>query len=264
MNVDVENQYYNSKGLVETDPEAALAGNTEVVRMEPKKAEWGFTALKQTVKIYYRLGRYKEMMEAYRVMLIYIKSAVTRNYSEKCINNIMHFVSGSASQKSDLLREFYHTTLKALEEAKNERLWFKTNLKLGQIWFNMREYGRMSKILKELHKCCQKEDGTDDQKKVNFLRYMLLRFICTQRLRITKSLWAEAATDFFEAFKNYMMKYKNEPEISAMTNLIAAYKKNEIMEFEKILKELKVPEKDVEQLLVSLILDNQIDGHIDQ
>lgn len=30
------------------------------------------------------------------------------------------------------------------------------------------------------------------------------------------------------------------------------------------LQELNVPEKDVEDLLVSLILDNRIDGHIDQ
>jgi len=94
-----------------------------------------------------------------------------------------------------------------------------------------------------------------------------------------------------------------------MTNLIAAYQKNDIMEFEMILKsnrrtimddpfirnyiedllknirtqvllklikpytriripfisqELNVPEKDVEQLLVSLILDNRVQGHIDQ
>lgn len=60
------------------------------------------------------------MMEAYRVMLTYIKSAVTRNYSEKCINNIMDFVSGSASQNFGLLKEFYETTLRSLEEAKNE------------------------------------------------------------------------------------------------------------------------------------------------
>lgn len=80
----------------------------------------GFKALKQTVKLYYRLSKYKEMMEAYREMLTYIKSAVTRNYSEKCINNIMDFVSGSASQNFGLLQEFYETTLKALEEAKNE------------------------------------------------------------------------------------------------------------------------------------------------
>lgn len=80
----------------------------------------GFKALKQTVKLYYRLGKYELMMQAYREMLTYIKSAVTRNYSEKCINSIMDFVSGSASQNFGLLQEFYQTTLKALEEAKNE------------------------------------------------------------------------------------------------------------------------------------------------
>ena len=85
----------------------------------------GFKALKQTVKLYYRLARYQEMMDSYRVMLTYIRSAVTRNYSEKCINNIMDFVSGSASQNFSLLREFYQITLKALEDAKNEvSLWY--------------------------------------------------------------------------------------------------------------------------------------------
>ncbi|XP_073311374.1 COP9 signalosome complex subunit 2-like [Primulina huaijiensis] len=379
QDVDIENQYYNSKGLVETDPEAALEGFTQVVKMEPEKAEWGFKALKQTVKLYYKLWKYKEMMDAYRDMLTYIKSAVTRNYSEKCINNIMDFISGSASQNFSLLQEFYQTTLTALEEAKNERLWFKTNLKLCKIWFDMGEYGRMSKILKELHKSCQKEDGTDDQKKGTQLlevyaieiqmytetknnkklkelymkalsiksaiphpRIMGIIRECGGKMHMAEGQWPGAATDFFEAFKNYdeagnqrriqclkylvlanmLMQsevnpfdgqeakpYKNDPEILAMTNLIAAYQRNEILEFEKILKsnrrtimddpfirnyiedllknvrtqvllklikpytriripfiskELNVPEKDVEELLVSLILDNRIDGHIDQ
>ncbi|RLN23096.1 COP9 signalosome complex subunit 2 [Panicum miliaceum] len=364
QDVDIENQYYNSKGMVETDPEGALAGFDQVVKMEPEKAEWGFKALKQTVKLYYKLGKYKEMMDAYREMLTYIKSAVTRNYT---------------SQNFSLLQEFYQTTLKALEEAKNERLWFKTNLKLCKIWFDMGEYGRMSKILKELHKSCQREDGSDDQKKGTQLlevyaieiqmytetknnkklkelyqralsiksaiphpRIMGIIRECGGKMHMAERQWAEAATDFFEAFKNYdeagnprriqclkylvlanmLMEsevnpfdgqeakpYKNDPEILAMTNLIAAYQKNDIMEFEKILKsnrrtimddpfirnyiedllknirtqvllklikpytriripfisqELNVPEKDVEQLLVSLILDNRIQGHIDQ
>ncbi|GER41047.1 COP9 signalosome complex subunit 2, partial [Striga asiatica] len=326
QDVDIENQYYNSKGLVETDPEAALEGFGEVVRMEPEKAEWGFKALKQTVKLYYKLGKYKEMMDAYRDMLTYIKSAVTRNYSEKCINNIMDFISGSAGQNFSLLQEFYQTTLKALEEAKNERLWFKTNLKLCKIWFDIGEYGRMSKILKELHKSCQKEDGSDDQKKGTQLlevyaieiqmytetknnkklkelyqkaltvksaiphpRIMGIIRECGGKMHMAERQWAEAATDFFEAFKNYdeagnqrriqclkliifgyaamvnsiewglcvrylvlanmLMEsevnpfdgqeakpYKNDPEILAMTNLIAAYQRNEILEFEKILK----------------------------
>lgn len=67
-------------------------------------------------------------MEAYREMLTYIKSAVTRNYSEKCINSIMDYVSGSASQNFGLLQEFYQTTLKALEEAKNEVNTFRHHL----------------------------------------------------------------------------------------------------------------------------------------
>ncbi|KAK1404139.1 hypothetical protein POM88_003744 [Heracleum sosnowskyi] len=78
----------------------------------------------------------------------------------------MDFISGSASQNFGLLQEFYQTTLKALEEAKNERLWFKTNLKLCKIWFDMGEYGRMNK---ELDKSCRKPDGSDDQKKAKMI-----------------------------------------------------------------------------------------------
>ena len=103
--------------------------------------------------------------------------------------------------------------------------------------------------------------------------------------------------------------YKNDAEIMAMTALVAAYQRNEIGEFERILRsnrraimedafvrnyiedllrnvrtqvllslikpytrirlatiaaDLNVPEQEVEALLVSLILDKRVDGHIDQ
>jgi hypothetical protein len=51
-----------------------------------------------------------------------------------------------------LLQEFYETTLVALEKARNDRLWFKTQLKLVGLWFKAKEYSRMHKILKELHR----------------------------------------------------------------------------------------------------------------
>ena len=55
------------------------------------------------------------------------------------------------------VQDFYGTTLDALVEAKNERLWFKTQLKLCSLWFKLREYSRAARILRELHKCvaCQ-------------------------------------------------------------------------------------------------------------
>lgn len=50
-------------------------------------------------------------------------------------------------------QDFYAITLDALKEANNERLWFKTNLKLCGLWFRMKEYARAIRILKELHRC---------------------------------------------------------------------------------------------------------------
>ena len=49
-------------------------------------------------------------------------------------------------------QEFYGITLEALAEAKNERLWFKTQLKLCSLWLKLREFSRATKLLKELHR----------------------------------------------------------------------------------------------------------------
>lgn len=106
---------------------------------------------------------FPEMMNRYKQLLTYIRSAVTRNYSEKSINSILDYIStskqvcirnaaeflGSNSGncfevafdytttktmflvlQMDLLQEFYETTLDALKDAKNDRLWFKTNTKV--------------------------------------------------------------------------------------------------------------------------------------
>ena len=40
-------------------------------------------------------GNYTEMMTRYKQLLMYIKSAVTRNYSEKSINSILDYISTS-------------------------------------------------------------------------------------------------------------------------------------------------------------------------
>ncbi|MPC35704.1 COP9 signalosome complex subunit 2 [Portunus trituberculatus] len=56
--VDLENQYYNSKALKEDDPRAALTSFQRVLDLEAgDKGEWGFKALKQMIKINFRLVR---------------------------------------------------------------------------------------------------------------------------------------------------------------------------------------------------------------
>ena len=61
--VDLENQYYNSKALKEEDPKAALESFQRVLDLEnAEKGEWGFKALKQMIKINFRLQNFDEMM----------------------------------------------------------------------------------------------------------------------------------------------------------------------------------------------------------
>lgn len=55
----------------------------------------------------------------------------------------------------DLLQNFYKTTLDALKDANNDRLWFKTNTKLGKLYFDLNDYNKLSKILKQLYASCK-------------------------------------------------------------------------------------------------------------
>jgi COP9 signalosome complex subunit 2 len=258
-------------------------------------------------------------------------------------------------------------------------LWFKTNLKLCGLYFQTKDFGRLTRTLKELHRSCKRDDGTDDVKKGTQLLeiYAIEIQMYTEqknnkklkelyhkalaiksaiphprilgviresggKMHMTERSFESAATDFFEAFKAYdeaaigrriqclkylvlanmLMEsevdpfdaqeakpYKTDREVLAMTNLISAYQKNEISEFEQVLRDnrqsimddpfirdyiedllknirtqvllklikpytririqfisesLHIPEKDVEALLVSLILDGRVFGLIDQ
>lgn len=64
------------------------------------------------IVIYFQ-NRHAEMLNYYRRLLTYIKSAVTKNYSEKSINSILDYIS--TSKQMDLLQIFYETTLDALK-----------------------------------------------------------------------------------------------------------------------------------------------------
>lgn len=197
-------------------------------------------------------------MIRYKQLLTYIKSAVTRNHSEKSINSILDYISTSKNVganllilpllfiimrflfQMELLQNFYETTLEALKDAKNDRLWFKTNTKLGKLYFDRNEFGKLQKILKQLHLSCQTDDGEDDLKKGTQLLeiYALeiqmytvqknnkkLKALYEQSLHIKSAIphplimgvirecggkmhlregeFEKAHTDFFEAFKNY-------------------------------------------------------------
>ena len=63
------------------------------------------------------------------------------------------------------MEELYSQTLESFQSTNNERLWLKTNIKLSKLWLNRKEYTPLTAKLRELHKACQKPDGTDDPSK---------------------------------------------------------------------------------------------------
>eukprot|EP00890_Picochlorum_soloecismus_P000016 jgi/Picsp_1/1014/NSC_04498-R1_protein len=166
--VDIENQYYNSKGLVESgESKAALQGFQEVIEMEEERGEWGFKALKQIVKLHYTLGNQDDMLKSYELMLEYANGAVTRNAAEKKINSTLDFIGHSTDPM--LLQKFYALTLRALANAKNDRLWFKTSIKLVHLWISLKQTDKALDVLSELYSTCRDEKGEDDSRKGTYL-----------------------------------------------------------------------------------------------
>ncbi|PPR06129.1 hypothetical protein CVT26_005351 [Gymnopilus dilepis] len=242
--VDVENMYYKAKSKKEDNPEEALKEFRAIVDQEEEKGDWGFKALKQMTKLLFlELHRPHDALKTYTELLTYTKSAVTRNYSEKSINGILDYVGGGKGGvvEVDILEKFYQATRKALEEAKNERLSVKTNLKLAKLWLDRKEYARLSKLIRELHNATTASSDGDDQSQLgtqlleiyaleiqmynetrNFKklkeiynasnavrsaiphpRIMGVIKECGGKMWMGERQWSRASEDFFESFRNY-------------------------------------------------------------
>lgn len=95
---------------------------------------------------------------------------MTRNYSEKSINNILDFVEkGSDDEQSRLcVEKFYSKTLESFQSTNNERLWLKTTIKLARLSFERKDYGQLAKQVREIHQACRRPDGSDDPSKGTF------------------------------------------------------------------------------------------------
>ncbi|KAK4495407.1 hypothetical protein PRZ48_013738 [Zasmidium cellare] len=309
--VDVENKYYNAKQMKADNPEEAIDEFLGVPALEDEKGDWGFKGLKQAIKLEFKLGRYKQAVEHYTELLTYVKSAVTRNYSEKSINNMLDFIEKNAEDEAanQCMEHFYSKTLESFQATNNERLWLSTNTKLARLWLAQKNYDRLTDKVRELHKACQFPDGTDDPSKGTYsmeayaleiqmyaetrnnkrLKGLYQRALrvrsavphpkimgiireCGGKMHMSEENWKSAQSDFFESFRNYdeagslqriqVLKYlvlttmlmgsdinpfdsqetkpyKNDPRIAAMTELVDAYQRDDIHQYETVLQKNK-------------------------
>jgi len=240
--VDIENKYYNAKQLKADNPEEAVDEFLGVPELEEEKGDWGFKGLKQAIKTELALGRYDDAVKHYKELLTYVKSAVTRNYSEKSINNMLDYIEKTADDQTayKCMEDFYSLTLETFQSTNNERLALKTNVKLAKLYLDKKDYNLLTSKVREIHKACQKDDGTDDPGKGTYsleayaleiqmfaemknnkrLKALYQKALtvrsavphpkvqgiireCGGKMHMSEENWKEAQSDFFESFKNY-------------------------------------------------------------
>lgn len=191
-----ENAYYNSKGLRETDLREAAESFEQVIVQEveelsnnggdesKKYGPWSYKSMKQLVKLQLRTGNGDEMMRHYNRLLECISEGnISPNAVEKGINGMLERVAsllqggvsssatprrgGPESSSMDpqkLALAVYDATLRVFHPTSgacpNERLWFKTNLKYGQLLYEMNETAKLQSVLRDLKITQQQNERT--------------------------------------------------------------------------------------------------------
>lgn len=157
---------------------------------DPKPSEWTFKSMKQLTKLYLRASStsnsssisssneessdevsQQQKQNAERVVYHYSRllkciadGAVTQNRAEKGINGLLDKVSSQthnhhmARSQTDhhrhLARDVYVATIDTFNprtgKFPNERLWFKTNLKLGQLYYELNNISKLQAVIKDL------------------------------------------------------------------------------------------------------------------
>jgi COP9 signalosome complex subunit 2 len=204
--VALENAYYNAKGLREKSVSEATAALEQVIAQEQEQLRkegnrygmWSYKAMKQLVKLHLRVGSSESgtvdqetIMKHYRRLLDCISTSgsdISPVAVEKGINGMLERVAslnsnnrpaGSGHGSLDELRNSPRSLALAVYDAtlavfhpktgpcKIERLWFKTNLKYGQLLYEMNETTKLQVVLKDLIQIHGEPDDMTDHNNNN-------------------------------------------------------------------------------------------------
>mmetsp|Transcript_27503 Transcript_27503/g.75745 ORF Transcript_27503/g.75745 Transcript_27503/m.75745 type:complete len:587 (-) Transcript_27503:220-1980(-) len=359
LQVELENLYYNAKGLRDSDVDEALKSFEQVIGREaaelssspthddattttnttpkPLGGPWSFKALKQQIKLHLRAGTNAEqILTDYRRLLeCSAHGDVSPNQIEKGINGMLERVASlyqgnlynnnnnnsmdtqqpSKLDPQALALAVYDATLQTFHpqtgmSSQNDRLWFKTNIKYGQLLYEMNQTSKLQQVLQDLQNyggngtssfssSAQSSSSTQSmeiyalqiqlysrQRDHKNLRQTFDKAMAVRggiphprtialiqelggKMHMESKQYEAATTTFFQAFKSYdeagdparlkclqylvlasmlhassinpfdsqeARPYRDDPQIVAMTNLVAAFQDSDISTFETILQ----------------------------
>ena len=266
--------------------------------------EWGFKALKQMCKLRARAGDADGLLDDYGRMLAAAEAgSVSRAAAEKKLGSLLDTLATAAPGRPPLpptlLERVYTVTLAA--RAAPDRLTHRTKLRLANLWLDGGDVSRADAALAELRAACGADaaagtalldvlaaeirlhTATRDTRRLKDAHRAALTVVkaaiphprvlgavraCGGALALADGAFADAATDFFEAFKSYdeagdarraaCLKHallaallagtgvdpldaqearplKTDPCVAPMVSLAEAFAKGDVHAFERIL-----------------------------
>jgi 26S proteasome regulatory complex component len=177
--ISLENTYYNAKQLRDGDEiDNAIQEFERAIQMEKdhlgggRVGLWTFKCLKQIVKIRMRRSEFQQATDVYKRLLSCVShpqlGGVSPNALEKGIHGMLDRVSAifnsnynysesnpaEESAAQNLAKLVYDSTLHLFHPqhgtCPNERLWFKTNLKYGQLLYEKNETAKLQSVIQDL------------------------------------------------------------------------------------------------------------------
>ena len=174
MEETAENLYYKVKSTEEESVEEAEKELRKVVELDQQdRSEYGFKALKKLVKMMLRgkiAGTPDMIVADFKSMLAYA-NMVSVNMTEKGINAVLDLTA--STKKLDLMEELAILSSECFKNNKNERAWFRTNLKLVQMMFEAGQTASLPDKLSRLLEWCELAPGVNNPKKESFLLEVL-------------------------------------------------------------------------------------------
>jgi COP9 signalosome complex subunit 2 len=163
-------------GVIATEQEEMArqaGGDSPTTNNKKKYGPWSFKALKQLMKLHLQTNDPTKAMERYTELLVCVADGVVSpNAVEKGVNGMLERVSallvqqgggngddagdadGDGDNNKALARNVYDATISVFHpqtgSSPNERLWFKTLLKFGQLLYEMKETAKLQMVIRDL------------------------------------------------------------------------------------------------------------------
>jgi COP9 signalosome complex subunit 2 len=226
--VALENAYYNAKGLRESDLSQAAAAFEDVITQEMTKegklGPWSYKALKQLCKLHLRTANVEAILSPYQRLLECVAAGhVSPNQVEKGIQGMLERVAslyqgttnsasppptsrmvedGSTTTSTTSVADPFQKLALAVYDATlivfhpgtgscpNERLWFKTNIKYGQLLYETHETVKLQHVLKELQAVQALNSSSNGGSSTQSMEIYALQIQLYSRLRDHKRLRA--------------------------------------------------------------------------